>query len=186
VLPPQSNHQSQCLLHSLFLGCVSRGLLGFSHEDIVDFDIGAHGHILCRVYLFMILYTFGRGRQSEVPVAPHGRVMPADEGNKIRCRGESACGLPTIPRTPSAKRTSATFPHSALRQRRLRHRHFSAFFSYSHGSGSPLFWSVNSSGRRSIPTSAPIDQRKLAKSGPAIAARYETHAKSGMVARCTR
>jgi hypothetical protein len=43
MLPPQSDHQSECLLHSLFLGCVSRGLLGFSHEDIIDFDIGAHG-----------------------------------------------------------------------------------------------------------------------------------------------
>jgi hypothetical protein len=43
VLPPQSDHQSESLLHSLFLGCVSRGLLGFSHEDIIDFDIGAHG-----------------------------------------------------------------------------------------------------------------------------------------------
>jgi hypothetical protein len=43
MLPPQSDHQSERLLHSLFLGCVSRGLLGFSHEDIIDFDIGAHG-----------------------------------------------------------------------------------------------------------------------------------------------
>jgi hypothetical protein len=34
----------------LFLGCVSRGLLGFSHEDIIDFDIGAHGALGCRVY----------------------------------------------------------------------------------------------------------------------------------------
>ena len=42
MLPPQSDHQSECLLHSLFLGCVSRGLLGFSHEDIINFDIGAH------------------------------------------------------------------------------------------------------------------------------------------------
>jgi len=42
MLPPQSDHQSECLLHSLFLGCVSRGLLRFSHEDIIDFDIGAH------------------------------------------------------------------------------------------------------------------------------------------------
>ena len=60
MLPPQSDHQSECLLHGLFLGCVSRGLLGFSHEDIIDFDIGAHGppHS-CRVYPCMILYTFG-------------------------------------------------------------------------------------------------------------------------------
>jgi hypothetical protein len=43
MLPPHSDHQSECLLHSLFLGCVSRGLLGFSHEDIIDFDICAHG-----------------------------------------------------------------------------------------------------------------------------------------------
>jgi hypothetical protein len=43
MLPPQSDHQSECLHHSLFLGCVSRGLLGFSHEEIIDFDIGAHG-----------------------------------------------------------------------------------------------------------------------------------------------
>ena len=42
MLPPQSDHQSECLLHSLFLGWVSRGLLGFSHQDIIDFDIGAH------------------------------------------------------------------------------------------------------------------------------------------------
>ena len=43
MLPPHSDHQSECLFHSLFLGCVSRGLLGFSHEDIIDFDICAHG-----------------------------------------------------------------------------------------------------------------------------------------------
>ena len=43
MLPPQSDHQSECLLDSLFLGSMSRGLLGFSHEDIIDFDIGAHG-----------------------------------------------------------------------------------------------------------------------------------------------
>jgi hypothetical protein len=43
MLPPQSDHQSEGLLHSLFLGCVSRGLLGFSHEDIIDFYVGAHG-----------------------------------------------------------------------------------------------------------------------------------------------
>jgi hypothetical protein len=42
MLPPQSDHQSECLLHSLFLGCMSRGLLGLSHEDIIDFDISAH------------------------------------------------------------------------------------------------------------------------------------------------
>jgi hypothetical protein len=42
MLAPQSNHQSEGLLYSLFLGCVSGGLLGFSHEDIIDFDIGAH------------------------------------------------------------------------------------------------------------------------------------------------
>jgi hypothetical protein len=43
MLPPHSDHQSEGLLHGLFLGCVSRGLLGFSHEDIIDFDICAHG-----------------------------------------------------------------------------------------------------------------------------------------------
>jgi hypothetical protein len=43
MLPPQSDHQSERLLHSLLFGCVSRDLLGFSHEDIIDFDIGAHG-----------------------------------------------------------------------------------------------------------------------------------------------
>ena len=43
VLPPQSDHQSESLLYSFFLGRVSRGLLGFSHEDIIDFDIRAHG-----------------------------------------------------------------------------------------------------------------------------------------------
>jgi len=61
MLPPQSDHQSECLLHSLFLGCVSRGLLGFSHEDIIDFDIGAHGphSVSFRVYKFMLLYTLG-------------------------------------------------------------------------------------------------------------------------------
>jgi hypothetical protein len=59
MLPPHSDHQSECLLHSLFLGCVSGGLLGFSHEDIIDFDIGAHGaYAVCRVYRSMILYTF--------------------------------------------------------------------------------------------------------------------------------
>jgi hypothetical protein len=42
MLPPHSDHQSKCVLHSLFLGCVSRGLLGFSHEDIIDFDICTH------------------------------------------------------------------------------------------------------------------------------------------------
>jgi hypothetical protein len=58
MLPPQSDHQSQCLLHSLFLGCVSRGLLGFSHEDVINFDIGAHGPHSGRVYKCVILYTF--------------------------------------------------------------------------------------------------------------------------------
>jgi hypothetical protein len=43
MLPPQSDHQSERLLHGSFLGCVSGGLLGFSHEDVIDFDIGAHG-----------------------------------------------------------------------------------------------------------------------------------------------
>jgi hypothetical protein len=45
----------------LFLGCMSSGLLRFSHEDIIDFDIGAHGphKSLGRVYQCMILYTFG-------------------------------------------------------------------------------------------------------------------------------
>jgi hypothetical protein len=43
MLLPQSDHQSEGLLYSLLLGCVSGGLLGFSHEDIIDFDIGAHG-----------------------------------------------------------------------------------------------------------------------------------------------
>jgi hypothetical protein len=49
MLPPQSDHQSEGLLYSLFLGCVSGGLLGFSHEDIIDLDIGAHGphSVLC-------------------------------------------------------------------------------------------------------------------------------------------
>ena len=42
MLPPHSDHQSECLLHSLFLRCVSRGLLGLSHEDIINFDICAH------------------------------------------------------------------------------------------------------------------------------------------------
>ena len=60
MLAPQFDHQSECLLHSLFLGCVSRGLLGFSHEDIIDFDIGAHGPPHSgRVYPCMTLYTFG-------------------------------------------------------------------------------------------------------------------------------
>jgi hypothetical protein len=36
MLPVQSDHQSECLLDSLFLGCESRGLLGFSHEDVVQ------------------------------------------------------------------------------------------------------------------------------------------------------
>jgi hypothetical protein len=56
MLPPHSDHQSERLLHGLFLCCVSRGLLGFSHEDIIDFDICAHGPY--RVYRRMILYTF--------------------------------------------------------------------------------------------------------------------------------
>jgi hypothetical protein len=43
MLSPQSDHQSECLLYRLFLGCVSEGLLGLFHEDIIDFDIGAHG-----------------------------------------------------------------------------------------------------------------------------------------------
>ena len=42
MLPPQSDHQSERLLHSLSLGCVSGGLLCFSHEAVIDFDIGAH------------------------------------------------------------------------------------------------------------------------------------------------
>ena len=50
MLPVQSDHQSECLLDSLLLGCVSRGLLGLSHEDVVDFDIGAHGsHSVSRI-----------------------------------------------------------------------------------------------------------------------------------------
>jgi hypothetical protein len=43
TLPPQSDHQAERLLHSLLFGRVPRDLLGFSHEDIIDFDIGAHG-----------------------------------------------------------------------------------------------------------------------------------------------
>jgi hypothetical protein len=59
MLPPHSDHQSEGLLHSLFLGCMSGGLLGFFHEDIIDFDIGAHGlYSVVRVYRRMILYTF--------------------------------------------------------------------------------------------------------------------------------
>jgi hypothetical protein len=59
MLPPHSDHQSEGLLHSLFLGCVSRGPLGFSHEDIIDLDIGAHGpYSVDRVYRHIILYTF--------------------------------------------------------------------------------------------------------------------------------
>ena len=80
MLPPQSDHQSECLLHSLFLGCVSRGLLGFSHEDIIDFDIGAHGrHIPYRsVCINSCYYTHsGRGRQPEVPVATRHEIERA-------------------------------------------------------------------------------------------------------------
>jgi hypothetical protein len=70
MLPPQSDHQSEGLLHSLFLGCVSRGLLGFSHEDIIDFDIGAHGpHSVSCVSMHDIIHIRGRDRQPEVPVA---------------------------------------------------------------------------------------------------------------------
>jgi hypothetical protein len=68
TLPPQSNHQSECLLHGLLLGCVSGGLLRFSHEDIVDFDIRAHRHtsvVECIVCIKERLYTFGRSRRPE-------------------------------------------------------------------------------------------------------------------------
>jgi hypothetical protein len=70
MLPPQSDHQSECLFHSLFLGCVSRGLLGFPHEGIIDFDIGAHGpnSVPC-VSMHDIIHIRGRGQQPEVPVA---------------------------------------------------------------------------------------------------------------------
>jgi hypothetical protein len=57
MLPPHSDHQSECLLHSLFLGCMSRGLLGLSHEDIIDFDIGAHGpHSVSCVLMYDIIH----------------------------------------------------------------------------------------------------------------------------------
>jgi hypothetical protein len=54
MLPPQSDHQSEGLPYGLFLGCVSGRLLGFSHEDIIDFDIGAHGPLSGRVYRYTI------------------------------------------------------------------------------------------------------------------------------------
>ena len=57
MLPPHSDHQSERLLHSSFLGCVSGGLLGFSHEDVIDFDIGAHGSNSVYVYYCMLFYT---------------------------------------------------------------------------------------------------------------------------------
>src|SRR6516165_233451 len=67
MLPPHSDHQSECLLHCLFLGCVSRGLLGFSHEDIIDFDICAHGSHSVVVCIDALYYTHSsQGRQSEV------------------------------------------------------------------------------------------------------------------------
>ena len=82
MLPPQSDHQSKGLLYSLFLGCVSRGFLGFSHEDIIDFDIGAHGpHSVCRVYRCMILYTSGPRRHPEVPVA---HALPSRSDGRLK------------------------------------------------------------------------------------------------------
>jgi hypothetical protein len=43
ALLAQSDHQSERLLDSPFLGSMSGGLLGFSHEGVIDFDICAHG-----------------------------------------------------------------------------------------------------------------------------------------------
>lgn len=66
MLPPQSDHQSERLFHSLFLSCVSGGLLRFSHEDVIDFDIGAHEPHFCHVYQCTIFYTLGRDRQTKL------------------------------------------------------------------------------------------------------------------------
>jgi hypothetical protein len=43
LLPRQSDHQSQRLLDGLLLGRVPGNLLGFSHQRVIDLDIGAHG-----------------------------------------------------------------------------------------------------------------------------------------------
>jgi hypothetical protein len=76
MLPPQSDHQSECVLHSLFLGCVSRGFLGFSHEGIIDFDIGAHGppHSVSCVSMHDIIHIGSRPATTERKVI----VLQAD------------------------------------------------------------------------------------------------------------
>jgi hypothetical protein len=42
LLPSQSNHQTERLLHRLPFGGLSGHFLGFGHQLIVDFDIGTH------------------------------------------------------------------------------------------------------------------------------------------------
>jgi hypothetical protein len=41
VLPPQPDQQAERLFYRLLL-CLPRGLLGFSHESIIDFDRRPH------------------------------------------------------------------------------------------------------------------------------------------------
>jgi hypothetical protein len=59
MLPVQSDHQSECLLDGLFLGCISRGLFWASRMRTSSISILVRmGRILCSVYRCMVLYTF--------------------------------------------------------------------------------------------------------------------------------
>jgi hypothetical protein len=111
MLPPHSDHQSECLLHSLFLGCVSRGLLSFSHEDIIDFDICAHGaYPVCRVYRRMILYTF----------EPRPTIRGSINKNKIphgNARRIEKAGVPGRPSYRDNHRSSRSRSRSCARSR---------------------------------------------------------------------
>jgi hypothetical protein len=58
LLPLQLDHQAQRLFYRLLLGGVSRGSLGFRHQLIIDFDIGAHRRSSCNVYGCILQYTY--------------------------------------------------------------------------------------------------------------------------------
>ena len=118
MLPPHSDHQSECLLHSLFLGCVSRGLLGFSHEDIIDFDICAHGaYPVCRVYRRMILYTFEprptiRGSINKNKI-PHGQLGSDETAATVHRAARRADGSGAKP-DAMGRRATERIPRALL------------------------------------------------------------------------